>query len=465
MTSATATPTPTFRDPAGSLRLEGDFAIREIHPSAREEVLEFVTSPFCHRLQKRGDLVEATIDDSASGLRLLHPRVPVPTYPWEWTPSMWLAAANLTLNLCEEALSEGWILKDATPLNVLFVGPRPVLVDILSFERHNPASSIWLAYGQYVRTFELPLLMNRLLHWPLALSFFKRDGYEPAELYQAISRTQRFSPTAFWSITLPALLEKRKGDAAPAAPRANTKDPELARHVLKRMLASLRKRTRRAVRKEAGSEWANYTGTLTHYTPEQSAQKLEWMQQVLSELHPESLLDVGANTGEYSALAAGAGAQVVALERDVATAERLFCMSWAKDLSIQTIHADAARPTPAAGWDNNESSSLLARLEGRFDLVQMLAVIHHLLLLEQIPLPAIVELCHRLTNRYLVIEWVPATDPMYQSLMRGRDTLYGSITDADLLAACIGRFQLLRQLTLGNGRTLFLFEKDRRSTY
>ena len=457
MTSAI--PCPTFRDPSGSLRLEGDLAVREINPSAREEVLEFVTSPFCRRLQRRGDLVEATVDDSPSGLRLLHPRVPVPTYPWEWTPSMWLAAANLTLNLCEEALSEGWLLKDATPLNVLFVGPRPVLVDILSFERHNPSSSIWLAYGQYVRTFELPLLMNRLLHWPLALSFFKRDGYEPSELYQAISRTQRFFPVAFWPITLPALLEKRKGNTASTVPPANTKDPGLALHVLKRTLSSLRKRTRRALPKHAGSEWADYTGTLTHYTPEQSTQKLEWMQQVLNELHPERVLDVGANTGEYSALAAGMGAQVVALERDAAAAERLFCTSWAHDLSIQTVHADVARPTPAAGWDNNESSALLPRLEGQFDLVLMLAVIHHLLLLEQIPLPSIVELCHRLTNRHLVVEWVPASDPMYQSLMRGRDTLYGSITDADLLAACIGRFQLLRQLTLGNGRVLFLFER------
>ena len=459
MTSAT--PSPTFRDPSGSLRLEGDLAIRDIHTSAREEVLEFVTSPFCYRLQKRGDLVAATIDDSPTGLRLLHPRVPVPTYPWEWTPSMWLAAAELTLNLCEEALSEGWILKDATPLNVLFVGPRPVLVDILSFERHHPGSSIWLAYGQYVRTFELPLLMNRLLHWPLELSFFKRDGYEPSELYQAISQTQRLSPAAFWSITLPALLEKRKGAAASTAPPAKAKDPGFALHVLKRMLASLRKRTRRALPKSAGSEWADYTGTLTHYTPEQSAQKLAWMQQVLNELHPESVLDIGANTGEFSALAAGMGAQVVALERDAAAAERLYCTSRAKSLSIQTVHTDAARPTPAAGWDNNETSALLPRLEDRFDLVLMLAVIHHLLLLEQIPLAPIIELCHRLTRRHLVIEWVPATDPMYQSLMRGRDTLYGSITEADLLAACVGRFQLLRQLTLSNGRILFLFERNR----
>ena len=39
--------------------------------------------------------------------------------------SQWLAAAELTLDLCDAALADGWILKDATPLNVLFVGSRP----------------------------------------------------------------------------------------------------------------------------------------------------------------------------------------------------------------------------------------------------------------------------------------------------------------------------------------------------
>jgi hypothetical protein len=98
-------------------------------------------------------------------------------------------------------------------------------------------------------------------------------------------------------------------------------------------------------------------------------------------------------------------------------------------------------------------------LEAEFDLVLMLAVIHHLVLMEQIPLPAILALCQRLSRRYLVIEWVPVEDPMYQSLMRGRDVLYGALGEADLLAACVGRFEVRDRKPLENGRVLFLFEK------
>jgi hypothetical protein len=463
MTSGT--PTATFRDPAGSLSLEGDFAVRTIHPSARDQVLDFVSSQFCSRLQDRGDMVAITVNNTPAGLRLLHPKVPVPTYPWEWIPSQWLAAAQLTLSLCEEALTEGWVLKDATPLNILFVGSRPVLVDVLSFEPWDPApkdhaSHIWLAYGQYIRTFLLPLLMNQLLSWPLELSLFKRDGYEPVELYKALNWSQRFSRAAFWPVTLPAKLDKRGSAKTAAGSTIRHKSPELALHLLKRTLADLRKRTRRAMPEHTGSEWANYTATLTHYTAQESAQKLDWVRKVLEDLKPARVLDIGANTGVFSALAASGGARVVALERDAAAAESLYRMSRKSRLSIQTIHADLARPTPAVGWENRETSTLLHRLEAQSDLVLMLAVIHHLILMEQIPIRSIIDLAYRLTWRYLVIEWVPVTDPMFQSLMRGRDTLYGSLTEDDLLTACQGRFHTLRRQPLENGRILFLFAKD-----
>lgn len=434
--------------------------MRFIRPEFRADVMGFLDSRFYCAAVQRGDMIASEVEDSRGQMRLIHPRVRIPTYPWEWTPSQWFAAADLTLRLCEEALDSGWILKDATPLNVLFDGPKPVLVDVLSFERRDPKSSIWLAYGQYVRTFLLPLLMKKMLRWPLQLSLFRRDGLEPAELYEALGWSQRLSRAAFWPVTLPALLERRSKDASGAARAAKvTRDPELALHTLKRMLAGLRRRTRAALPKDSRSEWAEYTGALTHYTDFDSEQKKTWIRVVMEELRPSHVLDVGANTGEFSALATVGGAEVVALERDAEAAERIARMSAANRLAIQTIHADLARPTPAAGWENGEAASLLSRLEGRFDLVMLLAVIHHLILLEQIPLSAIMELCHRLTRRSLVVEWVPSTDPMYVSLMRGRDALYGSLSESDLLEAATGLFRTVRRYALGNGRVLFLFER------
>jgi FkbM family methyltransferase len=271
--------------------------------------------------------------------------------------------------------------------------------------------------------------------------------------------TKRLSPAALWPVTIPALLDRRKDAKAGVRKSQPVRDAELTLHTLKRTVAGLRKRTRAAMPKSANSEWAEYTSSQSHYNAAESEQKRAWIRGVLEELLPKTVLDVGANTGEFSAMAAACGAEVVALERDADAAERIARMSAAKKLKIQTIHADLARPTPAVGWENRESSALLPRLEQQFDLLMLLAVIHHLVLLEQIPLRAIVELCHRLTKRFVVVEWVPATDPMFVSLMRGRDALYGSLSERDLMAACQGLFSTVRTETLGNGRILYLLER------
>ena len=450
---------PTFRDPAGSLELRESQAVRTIRPQARADVLDWIDSAWCRQLEQDGRIVASTVDESAADLRLLHPRVAVPSYPWEWTKSQWAAAAEATLDLCADGLADGWILKDATPLNILFVNTRPVLVDVLSFERHVPGSALWLAYGQYVRTMLLPLVMHKLMGWPLALSFFRRDGYEPAELYSCMGWSKRLSPDALWPITLPAWLERKERDEATRT--ARSMEPEAAVHALRRTLEGLRKRTRRAAGSAGSSAWSRYTGTATHYSSAENDAKRRWVAGSIEQTRPSRVLDIGANTGEYSALVAGLGTDVVALERDAEAADHLFCMSREKKLPILTICADIARPTPAAGWNNREYSPLLERLEGQFDLVMMLAVIHHLILMEQIPLPAIMDLAARLTTRWLVLEWVPVSDPMFQSLMRGRDTLYGALAEADLLHACTGLLKLSRREELGNGRVLLLLEKER----
>ena len=158
-------------------------------------------------------------------------------------------------------------------------------------------------------------------------------------------------------------------------------------------------------------------------------------------------------------LAAEQGIAVTALERDAAAADRLFRITQAKRLPVLTVQANFARPTPAVGWENSESSALLPRLEGQFDMILLLAVIHHLLLLEQIPLRAIMKLCARLTRTWMIVEWVPVTDPMFQSLMRGRDALYGSLVESDFLEACAGLFDVHDREPLGNGRILFLLRR------
>ena len=128
---------PTFRDPAGSVEIRPDGAYRSVHAPFDSEILAFLALPIATEMVEQGRLVASKVvsRSSAETLVLRHPRISFQSFPWEWAPGLWLAAAELTLNLCSDLVQQGWLLKDATPLNVLFQGTQPIFVDVLSIER------------------------------------------------------------------------------------------------------------------------------------------------------------------------------------------------------------------------------------------------------------------------------------------------------------------------------------------
>jgi SAM-dependent methyltransferase len=454
-------PRGTFRDPAGSLYFDEAKVLRYVRPAFVAEAESFLASPLTRRWMESGRMVPTVIarQEPDGSLLLEHERIDYPTYPWEWTPGQWTAAGELTLDLCEEALPAGLILKDATPLNVLFRGAEPVFVDVLSFDKRKPGNPIWLAYGQFVRTFLLPLAANRYLGWPLAASIERRDGYEPSDLYPYLPLRRRSRAPLRSLVTLPHLLERKANASASTGPApVRQQPPEIATEVLRRTLKKLRRTLRALTPPPRPSRWSDYTSTASHYTAEDHSRKAGFIERALAQAAPLRVLDVGANTGHYSRIAVAAGARVVAWDTDVQAADANWREARAKHEPILPIVANIARPTPAVGWQNAESLSLLQRSEGAFDGILMLGVIHHMLLIDQIPLPAIFDLVRRLTTRWAIIEWIPAADSQFQQLCRGRQDIYGHLDENAFLAAADQHFVRRLVENLPNGRSLWLFE-------
>ncbi len=457
----------TFRDPAGQLHLTPTHAVRRVLPSAVEQTRAFLASGLRTALERAGDLVpseilqsEANSSTFAGELWLRHPRIDPISYPWEWTTAQWRSAAELTLRLAGQAIDAGWMLKDATPLNILFVGARPILVDVLSFERRDPHSSYWLAYGQFVRTFLLPLMAGKYLHWPLQATLFSRDGYEPRTIYDALRPWQRLYPDLLDVVTLATLFERPSANKSGPPRLPSISDPELAKHILHKRIARLGKQIRRAASRVRKSEWSEYPQSATHYRPADTDEKQRFVSTALQRTRPARVLDIGANTGTYSQMAAAAGAKVVALDSDASAIQALWRAAERERQPITALVANIARPTPAVGWKNCEQLSLLHRLEDQFDLVLMLAVIHHLILREQLPLAHIAGLSASLTRRWLILEWVPPSDPMFQQWLRGRDHLYGHLSEDDLNKAYAPFFRVVDRTELANRRVLLLLERS-----
>lgn len=456
-------PRPTFRDPSGHVEFTQTEVLRHVYAEEAEGALRFLRSSLAQKWQSSGHMIAGEIDEKASHGELLihHPRLYFPSYPWEWSPSQWRAAAKLTLNLCREAVPAGFLLKDATPLNVLFDGPRAIFVDVLSFDPREPTNPIWLAQGQFVRTFLLPLLANRYLGWPLATSQMYRDGYEPTQLVEALGPVRRLHPRLLWPVTLPAWLDRRQPNTAKSQISTSSfrRDPEFASAMLLRTLRQLERKIDGVPAIAKPSQWSLYTTTASHYSDADRARKKEFVSRIVRETRPANVLDIGANTGTYSILAAENGARVVALDTDMSAIDQLWKLALKDSRNILPLLVNIARPSPALGWENSESISFLDRAEQRFDLVLMLAVIHHLLLMDQIPLEQIASLAARLTRRHLIVEWVPQSDPMFQSLLRGRDALYRRLTLERMRTVFASCFSVVNQCDLTNGRSLLLMEK------
>jgi SAM-dependent methyltransferase len=453
---------PTFRDPAGSVELRPDGAYRSIRAPFDAEILDFLALPFATELVAQGRLVASEIisrPPDSETLVLRHPRVAFQSYPWEWAPALWLAAAELTLNLCSDLIQHGWILKDATPLNVLFQGTQPIFVDVLSIERSDPHQPIWIAYGQFVRTFLLPMLAHSRLGWPLQVALTRRDGFEPEEIYAALSWPARLRQPALSAVTLPSLLANNKTLQSGSLAQRSLKDAELAKQVILKTLRNLLAHMRRVTPSHRLSTWSNYAETATHYSDEDHARKRSFVTAALARAKSAHLLDVGCNTGVYSRLAADAGAKVVSVDTDLQAVDRLSTSLRGSGKNILPLCIDLAHPTPAAGWENRENASFLTRCAGHFDTVMMLAVLHHLLLRSQIPMDRIARLCSSLTTAHLILEWVPPTDPKFHELVRGREAIYAHITEAAFREAFAQRFTIVEELTLANGRTMLHLHK------
>ena len=363
------------------------------------------------------------------------------------------------MNLCSDLVQQGWLLKDATPLNVLFQGTRPIFVDVLSIERMDPHQPIWLAYGQFVRTFLLPMLAYSRLGWPLQSSLTRRDGYEPEDIYAALSWPARLRQPALSAVTLPSLLASNKKMQAGSLASRSVNEPELARADSAEDAGGLLAQMRKVTPAHRASTWSDYAETATHYSDEDHARKRSFVTEALAAARPASVLDVGCNTGVYSNLAADAGAEVVSIDTDLQAVDRLCASLKGSGKNILPLCVDLAHPTPAAGWENREYASFLSRCAGHFDTVMMLAVLHHLLLRNQIPMDRIAALCSGLTTRHLILEWVPPADPKFQELLRGREAIYAHITEAAFREAFAEHFTIIDELTLANGRTMLHLQK------
>jgi SAM-dependent methyltransferase len=471
----------SLRDPGGRVCLVDNRVIRVVNGAAISDLHVFLGSAAFAEFRQSKNLVSTEFLDAKAMTQILrneavrlvyeqspgativeHERVPFPSFPYEWPAEMLHAAGELTLDFAEKLLEDGLGLKDASPYNVLFHGSRPVFVDLLSFEPRDSLDPIWLPLAQFVRTFLLPLLVSK--HFSVGLPQLlttHRDGLEPEEVFALLSPLQKISQPFLTLVSIPVYLAPSQGvNNGEVYRNRNVSSPGKAHFILGRVLRNTRRKLR-ALKPpaERKSMWSDYMDK-NNYSPDYFPLKQAFVRDVMREYQPQTVLDVGCNTGHFSVIAAMNGASVVAIDSDSQVVGAVWRKASARELEILPLVVNLARPTPSIGWRNSECPSFLERARGAFESVFMLGVIHHLLVSERIPLTEIITLAAELTTDSLVIEFVAPADPMFRSIARGRDHLYSTLTKELFEATCRTHFDIVKCARLGDtSRWLYLMRK------
>jgi hypothetical protein len=447
----------SFRDPASRVILFEDRVARILTQQGLTDWEALAATNFFREETKSGRLIATQLEpDSRSngGNRVLtHELIPFWSYPYEWSFSMLKAAAQLQLDLLGKALDEGLTLKDATPYNIAFRGPKPVFIDIGSFRRYE-AGEPWLAYGQFCRMFLFPLMLRAHAGIPFQpLLRGSIDGVAPDHVRNVLRGSRVFNPGVMVDVVMQARAER----ALASSQRDLRQEMGAAGFSVDMIKANVRRLAgviAKTVWRPDSSAWSNYASC--SHVGTQRGPKEDFVRRVVSSRPRHLVWDLGANDGHFSKVAAPHADLVVAGDADELVIDSLY-QSLAQDgpANVLPLVMDLADPSPGLGWRGRERRRLEDR--GRPDLVLALALIHHLIISANLPLTEVVEWLVSLRSE-VVLEWVPPDDPMSRQLAvnKRQHEIHADYTEESLRSLMRDRFEIRDESQLEGRRLLHL---------
>ena len=449
----------SFRDPDSRVFRDGDDILRALSERGAADWEALSATRFFGDSQAAGTIVAteelegapAPSDFPAAVATLRHDRVPFVSYPYEWPFSMLRDAALLQLELLRSALAEDMIPKDASPYNVQWRGTQPVFIDVGSFER-LPEGEPWAGYRQFCCLFLYPLMIQAYAGLPFQPWLRgSLEGIEPAQARAVLRGRHTFRRGVFSHVALHARLERREGDRDT---RTEVRRAGFRKEMIDANAGGLERLVRRLDAKLPETAWSDY-GERAHYEADELELKDGFVRGACATQRRRLVWDLGCNDGRYSRIAAEHSDYVVAIDGDQATVEALYRRLREEDGErILPLVMDLADPSPARGWRGLERGRLEER--GRPDLVLCLALLHHLSIGANVPLPQVVDWLASLGGA-LVVEFADRDDPMVKRLLsRKREGSNPDYHKERFEQALAERFEITRRQPLASGlRTLY----------
>jgi len=450
----------SFRDPNGFIFKQDGKLYRQVNQSYAAEYSLLMESGLYAKLTKAGLLIpheETDVEpvEPAQAFKVIQPEyIPFISYPYEWSFGLLKEAALKTLSIQKRALKAGMTLKDASAYNIQFVHGKAALIDTLSFDIYNEGEP-WVAYRQFCQHFLAPLAL--MTHTDIRLSQLLRVYIDGIPLDLASRLLPFGSRLNFGLMTHLHLHARLQTQSANPAEGSKGNSGKMSKQAMQGLIENLETTVKRLQWKPAGTEWGDYYN-ITNYSDKAFQHKQDLVSDWVSKVKPKLVWDLGANDGTFSRLASDKGISTISFDIDPAAVEQNYRKAKEKkEQNIVPLILDLTNPSPAIGWHNRERDSLIERAPA--DMVLTLAVIHHLAISNNVPLPQIADFFAD-AGKWLVIEFVPKSDSQVQKLLSSRKDIFPNYTRESFEEAFAGRFSIHAKAAVKESeRFLYLMEK------
>jgi ribosomal protein L11 methylase PrmA len=453
----------SFRDPSGYVFEKDGRILRVVTAAGAPDYERARDAGIFERLVEDGRLVPLTeVDEPISGpvaarYVLEHERIRYVTYPYEWSFELLKCAALFHLDLQIDLLERGFTLSDATAYNIQFRGIRPVFIDHLSIRAYREGE-YWLGHSQFCQQFLNPLLL-RVFRDINPNSWYRGnlEGISVSDFARLVPFRKKFSWNVFTNVVLQERFQ-RGTSSGPDKAAGVTRRP-LPKEGYLGLLKQLRNWINRLEPRNAvRTVWADYSDKNT-YADEEHRLKREFVAAFVQDLKPDTYIDLGCNTGEYSELALENGAgYALGFDFDQQALDSAYGRAQAKKLNFLPVYLDARNPSPNQGWRQTERKGFAERF--RADAVVALAFEHHLAIAHNVPLAEVIGWITAIAPQG-VIEFVPKSDPTIRRMLALREDIFPGYTEEAFVAelSAVGEIVAKQQVSQ-SGRTLFRFRRN-----
>lgn len=434
-------------DNRGIVYDSGDFILRKVNANYFQEI-EQIYHIFRHINLDQLGIVETEIDCDNNILK--HKKYLI-SYPFEWTANMYKDAVLFHLNLFLQLDHHELTLKDAIPNNIVFHFYKPFFVDFLSIvQTRNLKQEKWLL--NLNNNYKEPRFsVFDVMFIPFVLIPFMAFAEKKYALSRQIlslqacncGRTPQWKDLYYsclvkyglWSIDLVKHLIKKllaRNSEFPVYPPNFLKLFSILSSKKKSSFTDFCLQLIQFV--EAVDVSPPKSGYLSYYDAkgedfdlsDQSCwqDKQKAVAKIIDSEKPDTMLDIGANTGWFSILAARRGINVIATDVDESSIDTLYLYAKQNHLQILPLIISFTNMTRQIfGVDCNDPEFrdrnfkaaplyLPATERLQSDMVLCLGLLHHLVLGEGNSICHIFEVLSELSRKTLVMEYVDLEDEL-----------------------------------------------------